>query len=125
MQDKVAGRSAWRSLEAAYGVYAVAAGTMVRAVKAVSTYRGRDPRDFALFAFGGNGPVVACEIAKALEHEPRRGAAVGPASSAPFGLLYADVEHHYRAPSGAAAAGRSRRDPARLDGAGRPGARRS
>ena len=32
---------------------------MTRAVKAVSTYRGRDPRDFTLCAFGGNGPVVA------------------------------------------------------------------
>ena len=26
---------------------------MMRAVKAVSTFRGRDPREFTLFAFGG------------------------------------------------------------------------
>jgi len=36
-------------------------------VKAVSIYRGRDPRQFALMAFGGNGPVVAAEIARALQ----------------------------------------------------------
>jgi N-methylhydantoinase A len=32
-------------------------------VKAVSTYRGRDPRDFALFAFGGNGGIHAAALA--------------------------------------------------------------
>jgi N-methylhydantoinase A len=53
--------------EAAHGVYELAAATMTRAVKAVSTYRGRDPRRFALIAFGGNGPVVAPALARALE----------------------------------------------------------
>lgn len=52
---------------AAGGVYAIAAATMTRAVKAVSTYRGRDPREFTLFAFGGNGPLVAVRIAEQLE----------------------------------------------------------
>lgn len=54
-------------LEAAHGVYILAATTMTRAVKAVSTFRGRDPRDFTLFAFGGNGPLMAAEIATALD----------------------------------------------------------
>ena len=39
---------------------------MIRAIKAVSTERGRDPREFALFAFGGNGPLFACGMAAAL-----------------------------------------------------------
>lgn len=52
--------------EAAWGVYAIAIATMTRAVKAVSTYRGRDPREFALVAFGGNGPVAAVAIAREL-----------------------------------------------------------
>src|SRR5690606_15296733 len=30
------------------------------------TYRGRDPRDFALIAFGGNGPLIAAQIADEL-----------------------------------------------------------
>jgi N-methylhydantoinase A len=54
-------------LDAAYGVFVLAAATMTRAVKAVSTFRGRDPRDFTLFAFGGNGPLMAAEIAGALD----------------------------------------------------------
>jgi N-methylhydantoinase A len=53
-------------LEAAHGVYTIATATMVRAVKAVSTYRGRDPRDFVLLAFGGSGPLCAVELARAL-----------------------------------------------------------
>ena len=51
-------RSARRSTTAARGVLTLAVTTMTRAVKAVSTYRGRDPRDSTLVAFGGNGPVV-------------------------------------------------------------------
>jgi N-methylhydantoinase A len=77
--------------EAAYGILCLAVATMTRAVKAVSTYRGRDPRDFILHAFGGNGAVVACEIARALGMQRvvvPRGAGVFSA----FGLLYADVQ---------------------------------
>jgi len=48
--------------EAAWSVHVVAAATMVRAVKAVSTYRGRDPSNFVLMAFGGNGGVFAAEL---------------------------------------------------------------
>ena len=60
----------------------------MRAVKAVSTQRGRDPRDFALFAFGGNGPVHAVELARALE---MRRVIVPPAPGvfSALGLLFA------------------------------------
>ena len=78
-------------LEAAYGVFQVACGTMVRAVKAVSTYRGRDPRDFALYAFGGNGPVVAAEIANLLEMK-RVIVPPSPGVFSAYGLLRAQVE---------------------------------
>lgn len=53
-------------MEAAYGVHTVSNATMMRAIKAVSTYRGRDPREFTLFAYGGNGGVHASELAIAL-----------------------------------------------------------
>lgn len=65
--DQVAKPLGKEALDAAWGVFEVACGTMVRAVKAVSTYRGRDPRDFALVAFGGNGPVVAAALADLLD----------------------------------------------------------
>ena len=64
---------------------------MVRAVKAVSTYRGRDPRDFALFAFGGNGPVVGAALADLLEMTE----VVIPPDPGVFsavGLLLSDIE---------------------------------
>ncbi len=54
-------------LAAAHGIYLVAAAVMTRAVKAVTTYRGRDPRDFALVAFGGNGALMAPQIAESLQ----------------------------------------------------------
>ena len=36
---------------------------MARAIRAVTVERGRDPRDMALMAFGGSGPVHAVEVA--------------------------------------------------------------
>jgi N-methylhydantoinase A len=83
------------SLEAAaYGAHQIAASNMIRAIKAVSTERGRDPREFALFAFGGNGPLFACSMAAALGIT-RIIVPPAPGLFSSFGLLYADVEHHY------------------------------
>ena len=79
-------------LDCAYGVHRVACGTMVRAVKAVSTYRGRDPRDFALFTFGGSGPVVAAAIADLLEMT-RVVVPPNPGVFSAYGLLQSDIEH--------------------------------
>ena len=79
-------------IEAAHGIYTVAASNMMRAVKAVSTFRGRDPRDFTLFAFGGNGPVVAMEIARELEM-PRLLVPPSPGVFSALGLLVSEPEH--------------------------------
>ena len=92
IETKVANPLGQGPLEAAYGIFQVAAGTMVRAVKAVSTYRGRDPRDFALFAFGGNGPVVATAIAELLEMT-RIVIPPNPGVFSAHGLLLANIEH--------------------------------
>src|SRR6185436_1950933 len=80
--------------DAAYGAHEIAASNMIRAIKAVSTERGRDPREFALFAFGGNGPLFACGMASALGIG-RVIVPPAPGLFSSFGLLYADVEHHY------------------------------
>lgn len=79
---------------AAYGAHQIAASNMIRAIKAVSTERGRDPRDYALFAFGGNGPLFAAGMAEALRMT-RVVVPPSPGLFSAFGLLYADVEHHY------------------------------
>lgn len=80
--------------EAAYGVFSIAASTMTRAVKAVSTYRGRDPREFALFAFGGNGPIIVHAIAELLDMRT----VIVPPSPGVFsalGLLFSKTQHEF------------------------------
>jgi N-methylhydantoinase A len=67
LRNRVAERLGGDERDAAWAVYLVAAANMMRAVKAVSTYRGRDPRDCVLMAFGGNGGVVAVELARQLQ----------------------------------------------------------
>jgi N-methylhydantoinase A len=78
-------------LETAYGIHQVANTNMMRAVKAVTTYRGRDPRDFAMFAFGGNGGVHAVDLARALQVRE----VIVPIAAGVFsavGLLFARLE---------------------------------
>src|SRR5262249_18566689 len=93
-EAKIARRLGLPLAEAAYGAHVIAASNMMRAIRAVSSERGRDPREYALFAFGGNGPVFAAGVAR--QPEMRR-IVVPPARGlfASFGLLFADVEHHY------------------------------
>jgi len=93
-QAKVATPLAMSLEQAAYGAHQIAASNMIRAIKSVSTERGRDPRGFALFAFGGNGPLFACGMARELGITR---VIVPPSAGlfSSFGLLYADVEHHY------------------------------
>ncbi len=78
--------------EAAHGILLLAVATMTRAVKAVTTYRGRDPRDFTLCAFGGNGPLTGVELARALGI---RHVLIPPAPGvfSALGLLFSDSEH--------------------------------
>jgi N-methylhydantoinase A len=91
IEEKIAKSLGRNLLEVAYGIHTIANASMIRAVKAVSTYRGRDPRDFVLLAFGGSGGVHAVEIARALEM--RR--VVVPLAAGVFsalGLLFAEIE---------------------------------
>jgi N-methylhydantoinase A len=79
---------------AAYGARQIAISNMIRAIKAVSSERGRDPREFTLFALGGNGPLFAAGMAKELGI---RTILVPPSAGlfSAYGLLYADVEHYF------------------------------
>src|SRR5271170_4118937 len=80
--------------EAAYGAHLIAASNMIRALKAVSSERGRDPREYALVGFGGNGPVFAAGMAEAL-HIPL--VLIPPSAGvfSSFGLLYAEIEYYF------------------------------
>src|SRR5271157_2739916 len=78
---------------AAAGMLRLAAANMMRAIRAVSVERGRDPRQFALLAFGGNGGLFAASIARELGI----GRVIVPPMPGVFsavGLLVADTEHH-------------------------------
>jgi N-methylhydantoinase A len=77
--------------EAAMGIRRLANANMVRAIRAVTVERGVDPRDFTLVAFGGSGPVHACDLAEALGI----GRVLVPPLAGVFtavGMLAADVE---------------------------------
>ena len=79
--------------EAAFGMLRLASATMMRAIRAVSVERGRDPRQFTLLAFGGNGPLFAAGIAAELGIA-RVIVPPMPGLFSAFGLLVADAEHH-------------------------------
>jgi N-methylhydantoinase A len=93
-EEKIAAPLGLSLAHAAYGAHQIAASNMIRAIKAVSTERGRDPRHYAMFAFGGNGPLFAAGMAEALQMR-RIVVPPSPGLFSAFGLLYADVEHHY------------------------------
>jgi N-methylhydantoinase A len=83
------------SLEAAaYGAHLIAASTMIRALKAVSSERGRDPREYALVAFGGNGAIFAAGMAQEIGIKQ---VLIPPSAGvfSSFGLLYAEVEYYF------------------------------
>ena len=91
---RVAGPLGLELEHAAFGAHLVAASNMIRAIRAVSSERGRDPRGFTLVAFGGNGPLFAAGMAAALGI---RRVLVPPVPGvfSSFGLLCARLEHHY------------------------------
>jgi N-methylhydantoinase A len=80
--------------EAAWGAHLIAGSNMIRAIKAVSSERGRDPRDYALVAFGGNGPLFAAVMAAALMI---RRVVIPPSAGvfSSYGLLYSEVAYHF------------------------------
>jgi N-methylhydantoinase A len=51
-------------LTAAHGIYLLANSMMARAIRGVTTERGRDPREHALVAYGGAGPMHAVLLAR-------------------------------------------------------------
>ena len=81
-------------IEAAYGIYQLANARMMRAIKSVSSERGRDPRKFSLHAFGGAGPVHAAGVAKGLGMNC---IVIPPAPGvfSAFGLLTGNIERHF------------------------------
>jgi N-methylhydantoinase A len=80
--------------QAAEGIIRIIDVKMEEAIKAISTMRGHDLRDFMLLAFGGAGPVHASRIAQGLG---MAGVIVPlhPGVFSAIGLLMSDVKHDY------------------------------
>jgi N-methylhydantoinase A len=64
--DRAAAKRALGEIDPA-AVVAVVNAEMLSALRVVSVERGHDPRELALVAFGGAGPLHACELAEELE----------------------------------------------------------
>jgi N-methylhydantoinase A len=64
---KIAGRFSMSVEQAALAILTIVNANMVREIRVHSIRRGYDPRECALVAFGGAGPLHACEIAEELE----------------------------------------------------------
>jgi N-methylhydantoinase A len=94
IEDKVARPLAMPVEEAAEGVVRIIDVKMEEAIKAISTMRGHDLRDFTLLAFGGAGPLHAARIAR---HLGLNGVVVPhyPGVFSAIGLLISDVKHDY------------------------------
>ncbi len=73
---------------AALAVVRVANATMERAIRRISVERGHDPRRFTLVAFGGGGPLHACELAAELRI-PRVLVPLTPGVLSALGMLVA------------------------------------
>lgn len=76
--------------EAAEGMTRIMANNMIQAIRLVTIERGYDPRDFALCAFGGGGPLYAAEVARELAI-PRVVVPRYPGVFAAHGMLQADI----------------------------------
>lgn len=81
-------------LRAADGIVRVVNVKMAQAIRAISTERGFDLRDFTLVPFGGAGPLHACQIALDLGI-PRVLVPTAPGATSALGLLMSDVKHDF------------------------------
>ncbi|MDA0839970.1 MAG: hydantoinase/oxoprolinase family protein [Planctomycetota bacterium] len=93
IEDKIARPLGMTVLQAALGIHRIANAEMLRALREVSTHRGRDPREFALVAFGGSGPIHAAHLADELGTN-RVIVPPVPGVFSAVGLLASGLEHH-------------------------------
>ena len=82
------------TLAAAEAVVRVANTHMAGAIRMVSISLGVDPRDYALFAFGGAGPLHACALARELG-VPQVLVPARPGITNALGCVVADLRHDY------------------------------
>jgi N-methylhydantoinase A len=80
--------------DAAYGIVRVVNANMVKGMAASSLEKGFDPREFTLVAFGGAGPLHACELAQDLGMQ-KVVIPLYPGALSAFGLVTSDIRNDY------------------------------
>ena len=94
IRDRVAGPLGLGIEDAGAGIVEVADNNMAGAMRTVSVGRGLDPKDFALVAFGGAGPLHACSLASLLGMDTIIIPAT-PGVLSTYGLLFSDLRNDY------------------------------
>jgi len=94
IRDHIAEPLGLSEIDAALAIVKIAVHSMSLAVRQVSVERGYDPRDFAMVAFGGAGPLHAAEVARSL-HIPSIIVPNFPGQFSAAGMLMADLRHDY------------------------------
>jgi N-methylhydantoinase A len=94
VEEKIARPLAMDVQRATEGIIAVINANMIRGIRRVSVEQGYDPREFALVAFGGAGPLHAVQLAQALNMS-KIIVPPYPGIASAFGMLSADVRHDY------------------------------
>ena len=79
-------------LEAAEGIVTIANANMSGAIRSRTVQKGHDPREFALVAFGGGGPMQAAEVAESLGI-PEVIVPPYPGITSAMGLLTSDLKY--------------------------------
>jgi len=80
--------------KAADAILQIVTNSMSLAVRRISVEKGVDPRDCAIVAFGGAGPLHACAVAKNL-NIPKVVIPQMPGNFSAVGMLVADLRHDY------------------------------
>ncbi|MFP5479040.1 MAG: hydantoinase/oxoprolinase family protein [Alphaproteobacteria bacterium] len=94
MRDQIAAPLGLSVEQAAEAVIRIANTHMAGAIRMVSISLGADPRDFALFAFGGAGPLHAVALAREL-NVPRVLIPARPGITNALGCVVADLRHDF------------------------------
>ncbi|MGQ0676303.1 MAG: hydantoinase/oxoprolinase family protein [Rhodospirillales bacterium] len=94
MEREIGGKLGLDAEGAAAAILKVANDRMAGAMRMVSLAKGHDPRDFALFAFGGAGPLHAAALARELGI-PRLLIPSRPGITNALGCVVADLRHDY------------------------------
>ncbi len=94
IEEQIGSKLGMSAVEAASAIVRIANDKMAGALRMVSLSRGQDPRDFALFAFGGAGPLHAIALARELAI-PKVLVPVRPGITSALGCIVADVRHDY------------------------------